>query len=190
MGRTLIGTLCVLLAGVGLMACAQSAPKKLPIKNIGATFTTPDSTIVEAIGDTIIDVLTAPSKVNVYLIEPKSEPAATDHEVEPHFIRGQYIGTLDKKFIDVVNYVLVTDPQNYSNDSTAVQTFYMPVVELEYVKKKQSVSVVISPNDGTWSVVSHKKCIFNHNFKNSTLVNRMVTDIQALAEETKNTKKK
>lgn len=190
MGRTIIGTLCILFAGVGLMACAQSYPKKSPVKNIGATFLTSDSTIVAELGDSIVDVLLAPSKVNVYLLEPKGEPAAADHEVEPHFIRGQFVGSLDKKFVDVVNYILVTDPRNYLNDSTVVQTVYIPVVELEYVKKKNSVSVVISPNDGTWSVVKNKKCLINRNYKNRELINRLVTNIQALANDNKKTKEK
>jgi hypothetical protein len=52
------------------------------------------------------------------------------------------------------------------------------VIEFEYTKKKKSASVIISLNDGTWTVVSAGKRKLNYNYNNPELIDRLVTGIE------------
>lgn len=178
MTRTIVGVVCALLSCACLNACAQPTNPKPITKNIGEQLMSPDSIIVSTLGDELCDILFAPEKVEVYTLEPKSTVEDGDYETEPHFIRKAYVGNLDKKFVDVIRFILTSNESCYASDSTIAQTFYLPVVEFEYKKKKKSASVIISPNDGTWTVVSEGKRKLNYNYKNPELITKLVTGIQ------------
>lgn len=180
MSRLFLGIICIVLSGIGLTACAQGGDMKPLARNIGREFLQPDSAATAVLGESVAEVLLSPTGVDVYTLQPKSEVEKTDYETEPHFVRKDFVGNLDKKFVDVVNYVLITDERNYGNDSTIAQTFYLPVIELEYRKKKERVSVIISPNDRTWTVVSGGKRILHFNYRNEGLVNRLVNGFMGI----------
>lgn len=178
MMRAIVGVVGVLLSCVCLNACAQSIDTKPITRNIGKQLMVPDSIIITTLGNEICDILFTPDKVDVYTLEPKSEVVDGDYETEPHFIRKTYVGNIDKKFVDVIRFILLSNESCYTSDSIIAQTFYLPMIEFEYKKKKKSASVVISPNDGSWTVVSEGKRILNYNYKNPELIYKLVKGIQ------------
>lgn len=188
--RKLVGVVCVLLSCVGLKACAQPIDLKPISKNIGEQLVQPDSIINSNLGEDVCNILFSPDNVNVYILEPKSKVEDGDYETEPHFTRKTFVGSLDKKFVDVVGFILLSDSNCYAADSTIAQTFYLPVIEFEYKKKKKSASVIISPNDGTWTVVCDGKRKLNYNYKNPELINRLVAGIQNIKPVSKDKKQK
>lgn len=190
MKRTLFGVVYMLLSCACLSACAQPIDSKPIAKNIGEHLMAPDSLIIATFGNEICDILFAPDKVDVYTIEPKSEVEDGDYETEPHFIRKMYVGNLDKKFIGVIQFILLSNKSCYTSDSTIAQTFYLPMIEFEYKKKKKSASVVISPNDGSWTVVSEGRRILNYNYKNHDLISRLVDGIKNIKPTNKGKNKK
>lgn len=182
--------MCVFLSCIFLKACAQSIDKKPVAKNIGEQLLAPDSTIRVALGDETCCILFYPDKVNIYSLEGKSKVDEGDHETEPHYVRKAFIGNLDKKFMDVLGYILLSEKNNYSTDATLPQTFYLPVIEFEYSKNKKTASVVISPNDRSWSVVSGGKQLVNYNYRNPELINRLVSGLQNIKPVQKKKKRK
>ena len=189
MTRALIGICCLLISCAGVTACAQ--PNKKPmVNNLEEQLVSPDSLIVEALGQELAEIIFSPSTIKVYTIEPKGEIAEDDYEVEPHFIRKDYVGNLDKKSIKVLNHILLSDDKSYSNDTVVAQTFYLPVVEFEFKKGKKTASVLVSPNDRSWTVQSNGKRVFNHNYHNKELVERIVATIQNIKPKTKGKDKK
>ncbi len=179
--RTIIGVVGMLLSCMCFTACAQTIDKKPITKNISEQLMQPDSIINSTLGDEVSGILFSPQRVNVYILEPKSQVSDGDYETEPHFVRKTFVGNVDKKFVNVIRFVLLSNNNCYTTDTTIAQTFYLPVVELEYKKKKNSVSVLISPNDGTWTVVSKGKRILNYNYKNPELINSLVDGLQRIS---------
>lgn len=190
MNRTIVGVVCMLLSCACLSACAQPIDTKPIAKNIGEQLMAPDSLIMATLGNEVCDILFAPDKVDVFTLEPKSKVEDGEYETEPHFIRKMYVGNLDKKFVGVIQFILLSNDSCYAADSTIAQTFYLPVIEFEYKKKKKSASVIISPNDGTWTVVCDGKRKLNYNYKNPELINRLVAGIQNIKPVSKDKKQK
>lgn len=188
--RKLVGVVCVLLSCVCFKACAQPVDLKPITKNIGEQLVQPDSVITSNLGEDVCNILFSPDNVNVYTLEPKSKVEDGDYEAEPHFIRKTFVGRLDKKFVNVIGFILLSNNKSYAVDSTIAQTFYLPVIEFEYKKKKKSASVIISPNDGTWTVVCDGKRKLNYNYKNPELINRLVAGIQNIKPVSKDKKQK
>jgi hypothetical protein len=193
MNSKIVGVVCMLLICTCLHACAQPVDTKPIAKNIGEQLMAPDSIIISKLGNEVCGILFAPDKVDVYTLEPKNEVDEGDYETEPHFVRKAYVGNLDKKFVDVIKFILLSNDSCYESDSTVVQTFYLPVIEFEYTKKKKSASVIISLNDGTWTVVSAGKRKLNYNYNNPELIVRLVTgieNIRPIIKDKQNDKKK
>lgn len=174
MNQKILGALFLLFIAFGLPACAKSKERRPKTIDIGKELLQADSTIISVLGEEIYDILSSPNQVNVYSIQPKKELSEDDYEVEPHFIRKSHIGNVSKRFQDVISYILITDTTNYGQDTTIAQTFYLPVVEIEYKKKKETVSVLISPNDNSWSIVKNSKRLLNNNYSNKEPINRLV----------------
>lgn len=188
--RTIVGTVTILLSCICLYACAQNIDSKPLVKDVGNQLVQPDSLIVSILGAEVSDLLFNPDKVNVFTIEPKGKVEEIDYEVEQHFIRKTFVGSLDKKFYSLISFLLLSNNNCYACDSTIAQTFYLPVIEFEYNKKKKTASVIISPNDGTWTVVSEGKRILNYNYRNPELVDRLVSSIQGIKSDKKDKTKK
>lgn len=161
-----------LLCFITTSACAQpKANQKIsPVCN---DWIHPDSVAYQTLGRTLTDVLINANKVNVYSLFPKENLTPDDFEVDNHFIRKSFLGTLTKDQATVLKYMLISNGANYHKDtSLIIMSPYTPVVEFEFIKKKQSAHVIISLIDYSWKIKYDDKEIFRYNFANGTFIGR------------------
>lgn len=133
----------------------------------------PDPTAYQILGRRLTDVLINAKSVNVYSLIPKETVNSDDYEVEPHFVREAMLGSLTKEQATVLRYMLVSNGANYHNDSTLiVMSPYYPVIEFEFVKKKETAHVIISLSNYTWTVKFDDKIQFKYNYASGTFIKR------------------
>lgn len=148
---------------VFMTACANT--KKVVIDTSNETnwmFT--DSVWAKQIDDSLKQVLFAPDTVNCYHISYKEKIKEKDIEVVKDYVRDSLITKLNSSQISVMQYVLISNPANYANDTILVQSPYFPTLEFEFAKKDyNSISIVISILDRSWRMMSMGKEIHVHN---------------------------
>ena len=133
----------------------------------------PDSAVYYNLGKTMSDVLFSPSKVTCYTVKGKSVVAKEDYELEPHCIRDSLVSKLSVSQINMLQFILLSDKENYKEDSVKVRSPYVPCVEFCFEKKKmQPVHVIISLSDFSWTIVFDDKRQCNWNYDNKHLVER------------------
>lgn len=133
----------------------------------------PDSIVYKSLGKTLSEILFSPTKVKVYSLKGVENVGKNDVEIEDHFVRDTLITTMDAKQVALLQYLLLSNEENYKNDSMQIRTPYLPQLEFEFTKKKgQTAHVVVSVNDRTWTIVYDDKVQFNWNYANKKLVIR------------------
>lgn len=141
-------------------------------KNMKEDFVKPDSTVYKLLGKRLTEILFSPSKVYCYTLMGKDTIARNDVVIEGSFVRDSFIEKLDDGQISILQYLLLSNEENYRNDSLVIRSPYIPILEFEFIKKKDSAHVIISLQDRTWSVVYDDKTQFNWNFANKKLIQR------------------
>ena len=157
----------ILFSSVLCMASGDIIGKHPPIKRIQ-----PDSTVCAMLGQSISDVLFNPNKVTCYTIKGKGEIETGDFQVEPHWVRDSLVGRLSPQMIGVLQFALVSNGENYKNDTLLRKTPYFPIIEFEFQKKKNVVHVLISTNDRTWTIVYNGVRQLNYNYHDRELIER------------------
>lgn len=133
----------------------------------------PDSAVYYSLGKTISDVLFSPAKVTCYTIKGKATVAKEDFELEPHYVRDSLIAKLNVSQKMLLQFNLLSDAENYKEDSLKVRSPYVPCVEFCFEKKKQQpVHVVISLSDFSWTIIFDDKKQFNWNYADKRLMER------------------
>lgn len=134
---------------------------------------TPDSVVYKSLGKTLSEILFSPAKVKVYSLKGVENVGKNDVEIEDHFVRDTLVATMDAKQIALLQYLLLTNEDNYKNDSVQIRSPYIPLLEFEFTRKKGQVAhVIISLQDRTWTVVYDDKVQFNWNYANKSLIKR------------------
>ncbi len=168
--RKLTFLLIMMCTLVGFTSCnAKSMKKGTPMtKNI----IIPDSIATAVLGNSLSEVLFSPTKVNVYSLKLKERLDKDDVEVEDHVVRDSLIAELSKEETAVIQYILLSDGDSYKTDSVIVRSPFIPALEFEFVKKKASAQVVISPINNSWTVWYDGKRQFHYNFADKKAVKR------------------
>ena len=156
--------LCVVFSLLVFMtACANTKTVVMDRSNETNWMLT-DSVWVKQIDDSLKQVLFTPDTVNCYHISYKEKIKEKDIEVVKDYVRDSLITKLNSSQISVMQYVLISNPANYANDTILVQSPYFPTLEFEFAKKDyNSISIVISILDRSWRMMSMGKEIHAHN---------------------------
>lgn len=134
-----------------------------------------DSTLVKQIGDSLKQVFFDPDTVKCYHISYKEKLKEKDIEVVKDYVRDSLVSILSASQTNVLQYILLADVLNYSNDSVLVQSPYLPTVEFVFCKKDfKHVSVVISTLDRSWQILWSGKQIHAHNIANTNQIERFI----------------
>lgn len=159
-----------IMAFLSLYACA-SGGKKPSEKPICAEWLLPDSSAYSKLGKRLTTVLFSPQKVNCYYLVGKEKVDKDDVEIETNFVRDTLLAKLNSGEIAVLQYSLLKPSKSYEkNDSVIVMSPYMPILEFEFIKKKEKAHVVISLSDMTWTIIFDDKKQFNFPYANGDLI--------------------
>jgi hypothetical protein len=98
-------------------------------------------------------------------------------QVEPHWVRDSMLGSLSPQLYGVIQYALISDIENYKDDSIRVKSPYVPVIEFEFRQKKNIVHIIISMSDFTWTIMYDDKRQIHYNYQNKVLINRLCENL-------------
>lgn len=133
----------------------------------------PDKHAYEVLGRRLADVLINAKTINVYSLSPKETINSDDYEIDSHFVRTSNLGSLTKDQATVLKYNLISNGANYHKDSTfIVMSPYCPIIEFEFIKKKETAHVIISLSDFSWSIKYDDKIQFRYNYAGGTFIRR------------------
>ncbi len=153
-----------------LCACASNSAKKSKNKPICAAWLMPDSTVCKKLGNRLTSVLFSPQKVKCYHLTGKEHVEKNEVEIEDHYVRDTMICNLSADEISVLQFILLRPSKNYERDSMIVMSPYLPTLEFEFSKKKETAHILVSLSDLSWSVIYDGKRQFNFNYKNHALL--------------------
>ncbi len=159
--------LALLLPSVLCMASCGDFGRKSPVSSIQ-----PDSVVYAMLGKTMSEVLFNPSSVTCYTLKGKAEVDQKDFQVEPHWVRDSLAGKLSPQMVGVLQFALVANIENYTNDSIRVKAPYVPILEFEFKQKKNVVHVLVSTSDHTWTIMLDDKRQIHFNYHECELIDR------------------
>lgn len=159
--------LAMLIPSVFCMASCGDFGKKPEIGPIQ-----PDSAVYAMLGKTMSEVLFNPGSVTCYTLKGKAEVDPSEFQVEPHWVRDSLVGKLSPQMVGVLQFALVANRENYTNDSIRVKAPYVPILEFEFKKKKNVVHVLVSVSDRTWTIMYDDKRQIHFNYHDCELIDR------------------
>ena len=122
----------------------------------------PDDTITNHLGNTLTEILFNPQKVICYAVE--REDSISSDQLEPNFSRGEQICKLSKEEIAIIQFSLLSNQENYVNDTLLVMCPYIPKLDFEFTGRKgKKANLLISPSDFSWSILFDGKKQFRFN---------------------------
>ena len=157
---------------LGVSACAWSPKKGKVEKTICAEWLMPDSAAYNKLGKRLATILFSPQSVKCYHLLGKENVEKGEFSVEQNFVRDTLLATFSSEEIAVLQYLLLKQAENYESDSVRVMSPYIPILEFEFIKKKEKAHVIISLSDMTWTVVYDDKRQFNYNYTNEELISQ------------------
>ena len=133
----------------------------------------PDKVAYQELGQKLTDILINAKTINVYTLVPKEKINSDDYEVDANFVRDSLLCKLTKEQATVLAYNLISNGANYHKDSSLiVMSPYYPILEFEYVKKKEAAHVIISPSNYSWSIKYEDKILFRYNYASGAFIKR------------------
>lgn len=159
--------LAMLIPSVFCMASCGDFGKKPEIGLVQ-----PDSAVYAMLGKTMSEVLFNPGSVTCYTLKGKVEVDPSEFQVEPHWVRDSLIGKLSPETYGILQFVLVSNNENYKNDTLCIKAPYIPVLEFEFKQKKNVVHVLISTSDRTWTIMYDDKRQIHFNYHDCDVIER------------------
>lgn len=148
-------------------ALSPSRAKKIPLNKA-----LPDSLVSVHLGTTLAEILLNSSSVTLYSVKGKEETDKNDFVLEPHYVRDSLIGVLSSDAAAVLEFLLISDENNYSIDTVMVRSPYMPQLEFEFARKRKVAHVLLSTTDFSWTVIYDGKKQFNYNYTDHAAIER------------------
>ena len=113
--------------------------------------------MAEYFGDTVASIFAAPTKVQAYILS-MDEPTEKSQTMGGFAIKKR-LGNVKEAHYSILQF-LMQDESNYLSDSAEVRKcFFKPYLAFEFVKGKETVSVLIAFNCECWGVVFNNKVI-------------------------------
>lgn len=155
------------------ISCFAAKEQKTKKESKAVTYAVqPDSSVYSTLGKTMIDILFSPNKVTCYAIKGKAQVDDEDYELEPHYVRDSLITRLSTSQINMLQFFILSDKNNYMQDSVKVRSPYVPSLEFCFEKKKQQVHVLVSRSDFSWTIFYDDKKQGNWNYHEKRIVGR------------------
>lgn len=152
----------LLFLAVCFAACSGSSKKDG--KPLCDEWKQPDSIAYNQLGKSLATVLFQPKDVKCYHLVGKETIGEDEMQIEPGFVRDTMLAKLDKEEYSLLQFSLLSVGKNYERDSVVVMSPYVPCLEFEFSRKKETAHVIISLSDFSWTVVYDDKRQFNFNY--------------------------
>ncbi len=156
----------LLILGMGFIACHAKGGKQ-----VRQTCPT-DSLIYKELGKSLTEVLFSPSRVRCFSVKNVASPQADDLAFDPNFVRDTLIMKLSGQEQAILQYILLSNTDNYHIDNPKVRSPYFPNLAFEFKKGKRIAYVLISTSDYSWSVYYDDKVQFNYNYTDRNIIER------------------
>ena len=139
-----------------LIVFGQTACNAQPQKVAGKSFS-PNESVSKLWGDTVCDILFAPSKVNCYTLKVQDKNDEKQKRITNDFSLDKNVGIVEKNYYPVLQFLL-QDSTNYQFEPKAInKCFFEPYLAFEFVKGKEKAYVLIAFNCECWGVVYKDK---------------------------------
>lgn len=133
----------------------------------------PDSSVCRMLGKSMTEVLFNPKKVTCYAVLGKSSVGKEDFELEPHYVRDSLVAKLSAAQVSLLQFNLLSDEENYKEDSVKARSPYVPCMEFFFERKKmEPVHVLVSLSDFSWTIICDDKKQGNWNYADKRLMER------------------
>lgn len=133
----------------------------------------PDTLIYNQLGQKLTDILFMPDSVKCYYLAHKDSIGEKDSFAVKGYVRDTLLAILNEKQTSILQYILLSNKGNYSQDSIKIEAPYMPIIEYKFLKKENPpASVVLSTSDRTWGVFYEDKQQFKYNYTDSHVIER------------------
>lgn len=173
--RSSLPFVSIALLVLSMSSCANAKTvTKVKVRN-DAAWMYSDSVVSERLGDSIMKVVVAPDSVKCFHVSYREKVKESDYLVVKSFVRDSLITHLNEGQIAVMQFVLLSEPRNYTEKSTIVKSPYWPTVEFEFYKKDfVPVSVVVSTLNQSWQVLRSRVEVTSFNFEDEELIKRYI----------------
>jgi len=128
--------------------------------------------VYERLDSLVTDMLFNPNHVICYTLIGKEEVDTGDFQIEPHWVRDSLVGELTPQMVGALQFILLTNGENYQLDSIRPKAPYIPILELEFQQNKECVHVVVSTSDLSWTIVYGEKLPWHFNYHDHYMVER------------------
>lgn len=163
-GFVMIGL--TLSACVGTKQCVTQDDSKWMLR---------DSTVCKAVGDSLMEVLFKPDTVKWHRLHYQENSTNLVPSYKG-YVRDSSCVVLTDRQTAVLQYLLFGNVNNYTKDSTLIQSPHIPQMEFELIKNgMKNANVVISVSDKNWSVFYDGKNVVDGNYVNSRIVEDFCT---------------
>lgn len=163
-GKQLLPILILAMAGILIGSAACVAEKKKE----KVEWLEPDSVINEKLGDRLTSLLYQPKSVKCFAVEWNDSSKV--NMLESHYIQGKQLKKLSNDEKAVLKYILISNKENFVNDSIKILSPYRPVLDFEFSNRKEKAHVIISLSDYSWTLIYDGKRQFNYNFQTPDIV--------------------
>lgn len=158
--------LVILIVMIMTIITSCAARDKKNIKVSYPDWLVQDSVVYSKLGKSLSNILLSPKEVKCYAVEWVD--TVTQDQLEPHFKPGNLIKKLSKEEIALIQYNLISNKENYVNDTIVVMSPYVPCLDFEFTgKKKDKAHILVSLSNFTWTVLYDDKRQFNYNYHSS-----------------------
>lgn len=171
-------TLLLTCIGIGLstiVACADSHPCN---NKEYQQWNAPDSATHAILGNRLTELLMNPKKVEMYNVVFQDSLHRNNPLVEPDFVIDTMICKLDKEQIATLNFILLSDSNNYLTDTLAIPMIpHRPAYVFNFNSKKENALIWYSPGDFTWGIRYDGRNLFYYNVASPETINRFCKNL-------------
>lgn len=160
----------LLSAGVLLLLTSACASAQIAQKT---GITVPDA-LAEVLGEQNTEILLQADIVSYYVL--RNEPEESTAEPIHGYFRYNEGIAVQPDYVSVILFLLPGNPDNFvsAGDSPVVMAPFLPFQEFVFKKGKDSISLLISTSDMTWTIAKDGQMVKKYPYTDKKAVERLL----------------
>jgi hypothetical protein len=178
--KKIVLSLLLFIPIVGCCSNLKTPPRQKIVKEKVSFVIKPDSVVIQLLGDSVCDLIFAPSKVKCCTLNSMKRPQKGDATILGYSIKKEY-DKIPKNAISILQFIL-SDSSSYNRSNVFPAAPFIPTVVYEFYHKKDCVDLAFSFMNGEIAVLKNGKQInsvrFNFVLKRSLMLftNKVIND--------------